>query len=250
MVAYCYTPGPTKCGTGPRPGAKALLAYAIEQFPGVAGSDGIFNCRNIRGGSSLSLHADGRAPDVHFPRKHPDGDRFFHWCIDQAHVIGAQELIWNHQIWSAHHPYISGYVHGPGGDDHETHVHAGLCLPSANSLTLELLRSLPPANAAAAITVPAPHLVPVEVSVMLPLPVQRIASFGPPIKADPDGVLFVPLPDPKHAGETRWRPVSGLNVLTELIRMGLVSAGQEGRTHEDVGADVFDTTFAVGTKIT
>lgn len=57
----CYS-----CSGRAQPGTVALLKYTLERFP-YATSMGIYNCRNIRGGSSLSIHSCGRAMDVGIP---------------------------------------------------------------------------------------------------------------------------------------------------------------------------------------
>lgn len=252
-MAMCYDPNPTRCGKGPRAGTRALAAFLRRQVPGYR-EDGIYNCRNVRGSSStLSLHADGRAEDAGNAPRAAVNEAVFRWAIANAEALGAQEIIFNHRIWSVHHPVVVAYH---GTDPHEGHVHIGLCKAKADSLTLAFLATLPPifpngtSAAAQPSAVPAPfdQLNP-EDTMPLPLPVQRVTSFGPPVKADPDGALFVPLPDPKHGGEVRWRSVRDLNVLTELIHAQQVSAGQPGHTHEDMGADVFDSLYERGSQV-
>ena len=58
-----------RCTGGPQRGARALSDWLVANVPGV--SWGIYNCRRVRGGSSLSLHAEGRAVDWHLDVKRP-----------------------------------------------------------------------------------------------------------------------------------------------------------------------------------
>ncbi|XP_055338666.1 uncharacterized protein LOC129588485 [Paramacrobiotus metropolitanus] len=50
----------TQCTSGATPGAKNLASYLKNKF---SGRTEIFNCRNVRGGSTVSLHGEGRAVD-------------------------------------------------------------------------------------------------------------------------------------------------------------------------------------------
>lgn len=112
-----------KCSTGPQPGATALLAEIRKQFPGSA-SAGIYNCRNVRGGSSLSLHAEGRALDVK-PSSKSQGDLIRNWVYARREQLQAQEIIWYRQIWSSIYP-DDGFRPYNGTNPHTDHVHVGL----------------------------------------------------------------------------------------------------------------------------
>lgn len=57
----CYS-----CSGKAQSGSVALMKYTLEKFP-YARSMGIYACRDVRGGSSLSIHACGRALDVGIP---------------------------------------------------------------------------------------------------------------------------------------------------------------------------------------
>lgn len=59
--------GANVCTDGPTPGARALLAYWLEAYRPPGSSLGIFNCRTVRGGSTTSLHGEGRAVDLGVP---------------------------------------------------------------------------------------------------------------------------------------------------------------------------------------
>lgn len=57
--------GTTRCSTGPRPGAKGAASYLLGITREEKGTNlGIYNCRAVRGGTSTSIHGDGRAFDL------------------------------------------------------------------------------------------------------------------------------------------------------------------------------------------
>ncbi len=113
----------TECTGGPKPGTTELSEYIMDRWG--ARNLGIYNCRDVVGGSSLSLHAEGRAFDAGLLVSNADekrrGDELFMWAIVNAANIGAQEIIWNHEIWTPSqglHPYT-------GENPHTDHVHIG-----------------------------------------------------------------------------------------------------------------------------
>ncbi len=114
---------PTACTSGPQEGTVELSKYIMSKFG--ASSMGIFNCRSVRGGSSLSLHGEGRAFDAGLNANNPEqkkrGDSLFQWVISNAPSIGAQEVIWNRQIWTPSKG-IRAYT---GTSPHTDHVHIG-----------------------------------------------------------------------------------------------------------------------------
>ena len=94
------------CSDGPSEGALELGRFIRDRFAGhvdrsVPG-DGvqIFNCRRVRSGRSLSLHATGRALDVFIPKvggraDNAAGDPIANWLVTHAASIGVQFLIWD-----------------------------------------------------------------------------------------------------------------------------------------------------------
>lgn len=112
--------GPTRCSGGPAPGMVKIRDKMMQTFPGLR-DGGIYNCRNVRGGSTLSYHAGGRAWDA-MTTDRALGDRVFAWCIANASALGLEELIWYRQIWTPSrgvHPYS-------GPNPHTDHVHIGI----------------------------------------------------------------------------------------------------------------------------
>jgi hypothetical protein len=114
---------PTACSGGPTEGTTELANYIMGRWQ--ARNLGIYNCRSVVGGSSLSLHAEGRAFDagllVTTPEEKQKGDELFRWAIINAANIGAQEIIWNRKIWTP----SSGLRDYSGSNPHTDHVHIG-----------------------------------------------------------------------------------------------------------------------------
>lgn len=113
----------TGCTGGEQPATRELADYIIGRWG--ARDLGIYNCRQVGGSDSWSLHAEGRAFDagllVTNAEEKRKGDELFRWAIINAANIGAQEVIWNHQIWTPSegiHPYT-------GENPHTDHVHIG-----------------------------------------------------------------------------------------------------------------------------
>ena len=107
----------THCTAGPQPGAKAILAWCLDVFDNFGvHSDGIFNCRNVRGGDVYSCHAEGRAVDVGFPMvkqngvwaPNPAGLALVQIIRPLAVKVGVQCLIWDRMIWSNTSPGMEG----------------------------------------------------------------------------------------------------------------------------------------------
>jgi hypothetical protein len=109
-------------------------AYAIRMikanFPQVANL-GIYVCRNVKGTSTKSAHAQGRALDIgvnahRLPEK-VVGDGLFHALIRAAHKSGIDNVIWNRQIWSTAkggpRPWIGSYSNGAAKNPHTDHIH-------------------------------------------------------------------------------------------------------------------------------
>jgi lysophospholipase L1-like esterase len=119
----------TKCARGPQPGAIAVRDWLKRNVPG--SSFGIYNCRNVRGGSSLSLHAEGRAVDWKVTTANGNAlvSRLLasegpeRWAL--ARRMGAQEVIFNRRIWTAKRAG-EGLRRYTGSNPHTDHVHIGL----------------------------------------------------------------------------------------------------------------------------
>lgn len=123
----------TRCTDGPTDGARAMLAWCLANYP-EAWSGGIYNCRDIRGGTTTSLHGEGRAADVMFPGSCDDGG----WHLvrrirPHGDELGVISLIFCRRIWSARSP---GGRHYGGAAPHRDHVHIGLSRAAGRNLTI------------------------------------------------------------------------------------------------------------------
>ena len=131
-------------------GALALRGWLQANRPG---SDwGIYNCRTTRTGSSLSLHAEGRAIDWHLDARAKAGRRAGNKLVRAlladdmrgrhfalARRMGVQEIIWDCKIWSAKHPRQSRYRTCDSTSNvtlqYRDHVHIGLNWKGARERT-------------------------------------------------------------------------------------------------------------------
>lgn len=101
-------------------------------------SMGIYNCRNARGSTSLSHHAEGRALDIGIPTITPSradavkGMQVVHALGSTGARLGIDHLIYNRTIWSARKPGGRPYT---GEHPHYDHIHAGLTQLSGANLS-------------------------------------------------------------------------------------------------------------------
>lgn len=129
------------CSAGPTPGSRAVMAYWLESFDGIASSMGIYNCRPVRESSSLSMHACGRADDLGVPVSvagHRVAVEFLTRLAPHAKSLGIQLLIFSRQSGSARHPWPTRYG---GVHPHYDHIHLELNRRAAERLTLATLRA-------------------------------------------------------------------------------------------------------------
>jgi len=94
---------------------------------------GIYNCRPVRGGSTPSLHSEGRALDwglnAYDGGQLAIGNRLKDFLIAQSASWGIQEVIWNRRYWSRR----SGDIYYNGENAHTDHLHIGINWCGANS---------------------------------------------------------------------------------------------------------------------
>ncbi len=141
-MSYTWAPydAAHTCNQKPQ-GAKALAAYLELAFP-YQSSMGICNCRNTRGGSSKSHHAECRAYDAGVPVKpngaaRPElGDPIHQLLGPHGKRLGLDHLIYNRIIYSARSPDGRPYK---GTHPHYNHHHIGLNTKAALNLNYATL---------------------------------------------------------------------------------------------------------------
>ena len=110
-------------------GCVAMIAH-WKRTTGL-GDDGCYNDRNIRGGSQKSLHAVGRAADLHADAHDPSdrakAESYIQWLILNHLELGVQYLIWNRRSWRPDR----GWKSYSGVDPHNLHIHAELNIDKA-----------------------------------------------------------------------------------------------------------------------
>jgi len=113
-----------------QPAPQHAIRTIHANFPQVRNL-GIYVCRNIKGTSVRSAHAEGRALDIGLRANHPGerfvGDQLFRALIESAPKSGIDNVIWNRQIWSISHggprPWIGNYKGGAAKNPHTDHLH-------------------------------------------------------------------------------------------------------------------------------
>lgn len=128
---------------GPQ-GPQALITYTEDVFGALHRSLGICNCRNVRGGSSRSHHAECRAADDGFTIQANKrwGYLFAQILGPHGRRLGIDHLITNRKPWASGRgePIIysakspSGRVY-TGTHPHKDHNHTGFTRSAARNLT-------------------------------------------------------------------------------------------------------------------
>lgn len=120
---------------GPRPGAVALKDFLLFFFAQAGARDGgIYNRRTVRGGTSMSMHATGRAIDIMVPSQEV-GNAVWMAVASKAPWNGVQMIIWNRYVWK---PGEQVRPYG-GVNPHTDHVHIELTNGAADTMTTEWL---------------------------------------------------------------------------------------------------------------
>lgn len=142
MGEFATWTGCRDCVGGPTPGARALLAYWLEWSAPVGSSMGIYACRDVRGGSSMSIHACGRAADLGVPvtdRGHDVAYRFLNLIGPHVARLGVQLAIFDRTYGSSRNPWPTPYR---GVHPHRNHIHMELTPAAGARLTLATLRAV------------------------------------------------------------------------------------------------------------
>ena len=153
MTLYRSYQKAERCTGGPTPGAKALMAWFLGRWGNVGGKNlGIYNCRSVRGGTTTSLHGEGRACDFGInPHGAQYGDQIAEMLRSKSAELGVQCVIWRKQIWSGAKP-DAGWRHYSGTNPHLDHIHVELSRTAAQTLTPQAIDRV---FAVAAVVVPA-----------------------------------------------------------------------------------------------
>lgn len=132
-----YTGAGNNCAGGMRPGARNLGQYLVNEFAGARSFEG-YACRQIRGGSGMSVHSTGRAIDVFIPlhggqADNDLGDPVANWLVENAATLGVQLVIWDRTIWNgSRSPRDRQYS---GEHAHHDHLHIELTPAAAERNT-------------------------------------------------------------------------------------------------------------------
>jgi hypothetical protein len=128
----------TRDGRGPQPGLRALWSWLDTNYPGIYRFGGIYVYRPVRGGTSLSLHAEGRALDAMIRPVNGRGDRRGYDAIERIGRhglrLGIQTVIFDRTIWSRKSPDGRRYT---GQNPHYDHSHWECDRRAAATLTVE-----------------------------------------------------------------------------------------------------------------
>jgi hypothetical protein len=139
-----YNGAGSRCSGGETAGARAFGNYMRAHFGSLMNlrvpGEGIqiYNCRDVVGGSTLSLHAVGRAIDVFIPTlpggvaNNAKGDQVVAWLVANAQSIGVQAIIWDRTYWRFDGRAPRCYT---GENPHYDHVHVELNLAAAQKRT-------------------------------------------------------------------------------------------------------------------
>lgn len=127
-----WTPA-SRCTGGPAAGALALMRWFVEQYGDLGGYNlGIYNCRDVRGGHTTSMHGEGRACDFGFPVGDPDGWALLLRLLANVDKLGIQCIIYRRRIYSKKNPQGAPYT---GVAPHWDHLHVELTPTAARRLT-------------------------------------------------------------------------------------------------------------------
>ncbi|WP_238148979.1 peptidoglycan-binding domain-containing protein [Serinicoccus sediminis] len=134
--------GARNCTDGPTAGARALMSWYLGAYADEGGTNlGIYNCRTVRGGSTTSLHGEGRACDLGNPVGAAWQEQLADLLVDNSAELEIQCVIFNRRIWSNAHPNRGWRPYG-GRSPHTDHIHAELTWEGARTLTAERIRDV------------------------------------------------------------------------------------------------------------
>lgn len=131
MAIYSGYVGAKTCTQGPTTGARGAMAWFLAKYADDGGLNaGIYNCRDIRGGTTTSLHGEGRAFDAAIrPYSAAYGTKLADLIRRHSAELGVQCVIWNRRIWSGYYDEWRTYT---GVNPHVDHLHVELSWAAAN----------------------------------------------------------------------------------------------------------------------
>lgn len=130
----------SRCTGGPSQGALAFMRWFVENYSDKGGYNlGIYNCRTVRGGSTTSLHGEGRAGDLGFPVGDIDGDLLLRNLLKVVGRLGIQCIIYERKIYSAKSPEGRPYT---GAVPHWDHLHVEFTREAAEHLTYATVKAV------------------------------------------------------------------------------------------------------------
>lgn len=126
--------GARSCTDGPQPGVVNFQDAALKTVP-ESHSDGIYNCRPVRGSTTTtSLHGEGRAFDWGCAKGALWAAEAADFLVEHSKQLGIQCVIYDRRIWSGAHP-DAGWRPYHGVDAHTTHLHIEFSWAAAEHLT-------------------------------------------------------------------------------------------------------------------
>lgn len=139
-MGFAAWEGARACTSGPQPGVLAFTRWAMEEYGDKGGYNlGIYNCRTVRGGSTTSLHGEGRAFDFGFPVGDPDGNEVLRRLLKSPGRLGIQAIIYERRIYSAISPEGRPY---DGLVPHLDHLHIEFSWEAARVLTFTTVKTV------------------------------------------------------------------------------------------------------------
>jgi len=129
--------GESGCGGDFLPGTRLLQDWLYANFPQVWHIGG-YSCRPINGNPDvMSVHATGRAIDVHIytidgEADNELGDPIGNYLIEHAEEMGIQLIIWDRWKWNASRSAGDKDGYYSGAHPHNDHLHVELSVAAAN----------------------------------------------------------------------------------------------------------------------
>jgi hypothetical protein len=122
-----YEPAaPNPTATGCQTGTIALARAVRTVFPELESLTTVYGCysrRYIRGTTTWSIHAEGRAFDVGVPDQCGEtGWQLACELVARRTLYGVQRVMWDGHIWSVESPSAWRSL-SPRTDQHRSHVH-------------------------------------------------------------------------------------------------------------------------------